>query len=153
MNLGKFISSVSIFSNNLKILYLVPHEKILTIYDSYLDYNDNEFFLVQTSRHPLKWVVKDQIKCDIFNKFIEIKKLEAEERYNKLKTSTCNTDKTTVTSCEIKCKTRGFILLVSNCGITVAFREIYGAESLPQVASLMLDTLDLFKGAYLYTFA
>ncbi len=60
--------------------------------------------------------------------------------------TSCNTDKTTVTPCEIKCKTRGVIILVSNCGIIISFREMYGAESLQQVAFLYNDTLALFKG-------
>jgi hypothetical protein len=62
--------------------------------------------------------------------------------------NSCNTWKA-ATPCEIKCRTRGVVLIVSNCGVVISWREIYGAESLAQVALLFLDTLDLLTGNYI----
>ena len=38
---------------------------------------------------------------------------------------TCNTLKSTTTYCEIKCKTRGILLVTSNCGIIISYREMF----------------------------
>ena len=59
--------------------------------------------------------------------------------------SRCNTEKTQH-SINNKCKTRGVVLAVHNCGIVLSFREIYGAESLTQVCFFYLDTLSNYKG-------
>jgi len=143
-NLGNKIILITIMLN-IK-LFLGSNEKVLFIHDSYIDYNDTELFLVETNKEPLKWCVKQQIKKEILDSFVEKKKKEKAAQYNKLYELSCNTDKSNITSCDIKCKSRGLILLVSNCGITVSFREIFGAESLTQVAMLMMDTLDIFQG-------
>ncbi len=119
------------------------------IHDSYLSNNDEELFLVETSRTPLKWLAKYQIKKDIYDNYIDLKKKERALLYSKLYNLSCNTDKTAVSTCDIKCKSRGVILFASNCGVTVSFREIFGAESLPQVAMLLMDTLELYQGKFI----
>jgi hypothetical protein len=59
---------------------------------------------------------------------------------------TCNTDKSKDYSCDLKCRTRGIQLAASNCGIVLAFREIYLAETKAQVALMYLDICDNFVG-------
>ena len=63
--------------------------------------------------------------------------------------NSCNTWKA-ATPCEIICRTRGMVLIVSNCGIFISWKKIYGAESLTQGAFLFLDTLDLLKGIVIF---
>ena len=63
--------------------------------------------------------------------------------------NSCNTWKA-ATPCEIICRTRGMVLIVSNCGIVISWREIYVAESLTQEALLFLDTLDLLIGIVIF---
>ena len=55
-----------------------------------------------------------------------------------------NTDKTNVYACDMKVKTRGIQLALTNCGIIVAYRELYGSESTTQVALVYLDLCDNF---------
>ena len=45
-----------------------------------------------------------------------------------------------------KVKTRGLILAVNNCGIIAGAREMFGAESLSQMAQLYLDIVDNIEG-------
>lgn len=77
----------------------------------------------------------------MINEFCSLRKRTI---YNEL--DTCNTEKSKLTSCDIKCKTRGILIMATNCGIVVSFREMYGAESLTQVALFYLDTLDHWQG-------
>jgi len=69
-----------------------------------------------------------------------------DSKKNKKDEETCNTNKVECTACESKCKTRGVVLIVMNCGIVMSFAEIFCAESLPQISMLFLDTIDQFKG-------
>jgi hypothetical protein len=87
----------------------------------------------------LKWLSQKNIPEEIFENFLL--------RVGHVPLpNTCNTLKKTTTSCEIKCKIRGIIVAMSNCGIIISFREIFGSESLSQVTMLYLDTLELFQG-------
>ena len=48
----------------------------------------------------------------------------------------CNTDTTITHACDVKVNTRGILLALSNCGIIVGYRELYGSESITQVANM-----------------
>ena len=43
---------------------------------------------------------------------------------------------------DVKVKTRGILIMIINCGVIVGYRELYGSESLTQVANLYLDLVD-----------
>ena len=58
----------------------------------------------------------------------------------------CQIDKSNMYSCLFKCKTRGLILAAFDCGIVLGWRDLYGAESLAQIAYMYLDILDAYKG-------
>lgn len=127
----------------------MPYEKVVDVHDCYIDVQEYELFLCSTSRNELKWLPKEKINIEQYNKVLnQNKKLQRSYTFgmNDFCDTSCNTDKTSVTPCEIKCRTRGIVLLVSNCGITISYREIYGSESLTQVAYLIKDTFDLFEG-------
>lgn len=118
------------------------------MHDSYIDPNEEELFLCSTSKNELRWFPRHYINDQQYNYLIERNRIDVNGSINKTKQATCNTEKATVTPCEIKCRTRGIVLIVSNCGIIIAFREIYGAESLAQVAFFYLETLDLIPSKY-----
>ena len=40
------------------------------------------------------------------------------------------------------------LLALSNCGIIVGYRELYGSESITQVANMYLDMVDQFQRNY-----
>ena len=63
-------------------------------------------------------------------------------------TPICPIDKTIDNSysCLFKVKTRGLILAAWNCGLLVAWRDMYGAESLTQIAYMYLDIADSYQG-------
>jgi len=108
------------------------------IHDSYIDVNDQELFFCETNI-TVKWLSASSIEK---NKIKEYYK----QQHRKYADSTCNTLKKNVTSCDVKCKTRGILLAATNCGIVVSFRELYGSESLTQVSMLFLDSIDYAKG-------
>ena len=60
---------------------------------------------------------------------------------------TCNTVKANVYSCELKCKTRGLEIGCTNCGVVVGYKELYGSESLSQVALFLLDIFDSYDNS------
>jgi transcription elongation factor Elf1 len=62
----------------------------------------------------------------------------------------CNTDKTNVFYCDMKCKTRGIQIACNNCGIVFAVRELFGSKSLTEVALMYLDLVDNYKGNFLF---
>ena len=103
--------------------------------------NDEEFLLVTTNMCDSKWINRKQATKEQYSGFL-----------NKINTTTttCNTLKGESNHCVFKCKTRGIILTMSNCGIALSFRELFGSESLTQVTMLYLDTLDYFIGEYDY---
>ena len=113
------------------------------IYDSYVNLDDIELFLCNTNVNDLHWFRKEDIPEEVYQEY-KNKKTIGNSR-------TCNTDKTTVFNCDLKCKTRGLQLACSNCGIVLAFRELYGSESLTQVALMYLDIVDNFKGIIKHT--
>jgi hypothetical protein len=102
-----------------------------------------ELFYTETSK-SVKWLSKNFIPSSIYREYIESQTTNCAQ--------SCNTLKLTVTSCDIKCKTRGILLSATNCGIAMSFRELYGSESCTQVALMFMDTLDSFNasGNYYY---
>ena len=91
------------------------------------------------SSSKLKWIQREYISEDLYTAYL----FKLNRPVFNLQ---CNTDKTQVTTCEIKCKTRGILLSATNCGIVISFRELFGSESLSQVSLLYLDTLDNYMG-------
>jgi transcription elongation factor Elf1 len=81
------------------------------------------------------WYKKDSISREVLDLYFN-------QKNKQRKLTSCNTDKTSVYACNLKCKTRGIELACSNCGIVLAFRELYGSESLTQVAYMYLDLVD-----------
>jgi hypothetical protein len=120
-------------------MVLGENEKIIKIHDSYINTEEVELFYTETTRN-VKWLERRQISESKYLEFIKDRKSIHEDF------ESCNTLKLTVTSCDIKCKTRGILLSATNCGIVMSFRELYGSESCTQVALLFMDTLDSFKG-------
>jgi hypothetical protein len=47
-----------------------------------------------------------------------------------------------IVSKQFRQKTRGILIIINNCGVIVGYRELYGSESLTQVANLYLDLVD-----------
>jgi hypothetical protein len=58
-----------------------------------------------------------------------------------------NVDKTDAFTCELKCRTRGLIIACNCCGIISGFKELFGAESLTQVALMLLEMKSYAAGA------
>ncbi len=56
----------------------------------------------------------------------------------------CNTDKTCTFSCLLKCKTRGVELSCTTFAVIIGIRNMYGSESLTQMAQMYLDMSDHF---------
>ncbi len=118
-------------------------EVILKVHDAHTCHDDSELFLVTTNLHRIKWIKRDSLTGLEHITFINERN---QEKYPD--DESCNTRKSS--PCLIKCKTRGILLGVSNCGIVMSFRELFGNESLTQVASFYLDTLELYTGKYSY---
>ena len=75
----------------------------------------------------MKWFRKDFIPKDLLTKYICKKKMKLALK------KTCNTDKSNIFACAIKCKTRGIHLACEDQGKILAYRELYGSESFTQV--------------------
>ena len=56
-----------------------------------------------------------------------------------------NTDKTSAFSCLLKWKKRGVERACTSCGLIIGIRELYGSESLTQVAQMYMDMFDHLK--------
>jgi hypothetical protein len=94
--------------------------------------------LCDTNKSKAKWLKIDQ--CKPIEKAIAFKELR--NTY----TATCNTDKTLAYSCDLKSRTRGIQIAATNCGFIIGFREMFGSESIIQVADMYMDIADNFKG-------
>lgn len=102
----------------------------LTIYDSFINSKDVILFLVGFQDSNPFWVTENQLQKNLIEKF-----LMTENDLN----LTCRTLKIHSFPCEKKSRTIGEFLAVFNCGIICGFREIFGAESLVQATSFILD--------------
>jgi hypothetical protein len=76
----------------------------------------------------IKWLSRYDLTSQQYNEFISNRKKSEEDEF-----ISCNTDKVACTACDSKCKTRGVILIITNCGVILSYREIFGSESLTQV--------------------
>ena len=99
---------------------------------------DVELFLCRKSLNGSLWFKEVDLPKEVLAQYVCYKKSFV-DRPNK-----CNTDKSVVYSCVMKCKTRGILLAASNCGIILFFRELCGSESLTQ--DLDLDLYENFVG-------
>ncbi len=115
-------------------------DKVILIYDSFINLHDVELFLCRTTEVDFKWFRKDLVPHDLLKQYIDKKTTEI------YTIKTCNTDKSKIFACEMKCKTRGVQLACSDSGIVLAFRELYGAESCTQVAQMYIDLCKSFIG-------
>ena len=102
---------------------------------------DEELFYCETTNKEQKWCSAADVHIDIKTEFL------AKTHVNPFP-SGCNTDKTVSHTCDVKVKTRGILLALSNCGIIVGYRELYGSESITQVANMYLDMVDQFQLNY-----
>jgi hypothetical protein len=94
--------------------------------------------LCKTNTDPHKWLTSKQIPIEIMTHF-------KETRLNKI--SSCNTSKENVYSCQLKSRTVGIQISCCNCGIVHCWKELYGAESLSQVALLLVEIKEQFEAA------
>ena len=85
----------------------------------------------------MRWFKSSDVPTEILEAYLQRKR-------DSTHISSCNTDKTNVYACDMKVKTRGIQLALTNCGIIVAYRELYGSESTTQVALVYLDLCDNF---------
>ena len=110
------------------------------VHDSFVNLEDKEIFLCRISTGELKWFTKHDIPAEVFLQFQKRNISECENN------QFCQIDKSNMYSCLFKCKTRGLILAAFDCGIVLGWRDLYGAESLAQIAYMYLDILDAYKG-------
>jgi len=120
-------------------IFKVKNEIILEIYDSFVTLFDEELFYCRSNSFDGRWFRKETIPKEILEEF--------QQKCEQIRSTTaCNTDKTTVYTCDIKVKTCGVLLACTCCGIIVNYKEFYGAESCTQVALFYLETIDNYKG-------
>jgi hypothetical protein len=128
-------------TNNIK--FTVNKDDVLEIYDSFLNFDDDELFFVRGINFDLKWCKVSSIPSILLESY-RISKNKGRS------TSTCNTDKTAQYTCEMKVKTCGLLLACTPCNIILNVKEFYGAESCSQVALFYLETRKNFKGSFLF---
>ena len=127
-----------------EIFLKVSGDNIVIIYDSFVPGDGDEIFLCKTERMDFRWFCRDDLPSTLLQTFIDTHRLTSETL------TSCNTDKTNIYTCEMKCKTRGIQIACNNCGIVVAHRELFGSESLTQVALMYLDMADNYIGKLNY---
>ena len=98
-------------------------------------------FLCDTNMSKNKWLRRDKMKPFIVLDDFLIASKEP--------SSTCNTVKSDVLPCQLKCRTRGIQIFATNCGIILGWCEIFGSESLTQVAQFMRNLFDSYEGKYI----
>ena len=122
--------------------------KIIKIYDSYIDIDDKEHFLCLTNGCDKNLVWLD--KVDVHPRLIDDFRQSKKDTLNRDKFTSCNTDKDSkFYTCNFKVRTRGIVIAAFNCGIILGFREIFGAESLSQVAQFYLDLCSYYQGIFM----
>ena len=123
--------------------------QITKVYDSHIDDEEIELFLCRTnsSSNNLLWFENRDIPKELIQSYKDSKA----EHVHRDKFTSCDTDKASkFYTCFYKIRTRGIILAASNCGIIIGFTEIFGAESLTQVAQFYLDICDHFSGIHFF---
>jgi len=115
----------------------------LEIYDSFVNFDDEELFFVRGIDYDYRWVKAEALPVELLDEFRTLK--------NRGRSATkCNTDKTAQYTCDVKVKTCGLLLACTPCGIILNVKEFYGAESCPQVALFYLETRKNFEGICYY---
>jgi hypothetical protein len=134
---------LSLLPKQIKKTRLVRNENVTTIYDSFINQLEEELFLCDTTLETNKWIRRDQIRpLQKLSDFID-------SRFSSDDLA-CKTDKSLAYTCELKVRTRGLQICASNCGIIMAYREMFLSESKHQVAIMYIDIADHFNGiAYL----
>jgi len=124
---------------------LVKNEEIVEIYDSYVSFFDEELLYCRGNSFDGRWFKRETIPPHLLEEY--------GNQHNQVKSSSkCNTDKTSVFTCDVKVKTCGILLACSNCGIILNCKEFYFAESCSQVALFYLETVANYKGnGFFYT--
>ncbi len=122
-------------------LFKVRNEEVIVIYDSFVNQIEEELFLCDTNMGKNKWLRRDHIRPlkTLFD-FIET-------RVND-KDLACNTDKSLAYTCDLKVRTRGIQICATNCGIILAFREMFLSETKHQVAIMYVDISNHFNGMF-----
>ncbi len=119
------------------------NEEVLTIYDSFVSQLGEELFLCDTNFTKNKWIERNSIRP--IKQLLDFIDMRTEKQE-----LTCNTDKSLAYTCELKVRTRGIQICASNCGIIIAFREMFLSESKHQVAIMYIDIADHFIGIFCY---
>ena len=105
-----------------------------------MNLEDTELFLCRIVNGELRWFSKADVPTKLMEEY-KARKTELTGASN-----FCQIDKTNMYSCLFKCKTRGLILAAYPCGILIGCRDMYGAESLSQIAHMYLDICDAHTG-------
>jgi hypothetical protein len=113
--------------------------KIVAIFDSFVDVEENELFLCELDSGDLGWFESDDLPGELKNEFIGSNPPEDEN-------PSCNTSKDTQYKCVLKSRTRGLQVACSNCGFILGYREMFCSESSSQVAMLYLDLKEAYGG-------
>ena len=119
----------------LNLIFIDDSTKVELIHDSYINLDEEEWFLC-------KLVNMDSPKWICANKISNQMREEYTKRKRNINAASCNTDKTAMYACDVKVKSRGILLAVTNCGVILSYREIFGSESITQVSNFYLDTID-----------
>lgn len=131
--------AMQIKPQNINIGRLTRREVVTEIYDSFVTVSEQELFFCKGNTFNYRWLTEHDLQKNLLQQFRDIKKASLGDQH-------CNTDKSIQYTCEIKVRTRGIETLCSNCGTILAFKEIYGSESLTQGALLYLELFQNFKG-------
>ena len=117
----------------INILFLTGREEeILLIHDSFVTHEEKEIFLCRGNKFDRRWFAEYDLPKDKLENYRSIRKASLEPQL-------CNTDKSSQFACEMKCRTRGLALLCTNCGIIIAYKELFGSESCTQIALMYLE--------------
>ncbi len=108
--------------------------------------DDEELYYCETTSNEQKWFLAQDVPESIRDEYMNKVRSPVNE-------CVCNTHKINTTSCDVKVKTREILSILSNCGVIVGYREIYGSESITQVANLYLNIADLFQSKILQPLA
>jgi hypothetical protein len=117
------------------------HDNIIEVFDSFITLDGVEICLCKTEKHDQKWFLATDLNKDLY--------AEYKNTRVPIIPGNCRTDKSNIYACDLKCKTRGIQIACNNCGVVVAYRELFGSESLTQVALMYLDLVDNYTSKYI----
>ncbi|CAF1017018.1 unnamed protein product [Brachionus calyciflorus] len=105
--------------------------KNLKIHDSFIDHNENLFYLVNYDYEDPFWAGEKQIPHSVIDNFLSNLKRDIID--------SCNSMKKFTLPCEKKNRTVGVFLATFNCGIVCGFKEILKKETLIQTLNFCLE--------------